>query len=259
MRWQGTASQLTCACLAVVTNAVYAEPTVLNLARESLNQSTLQRSRVLQPSIPSGSFSARYQYRHEPSGKLLDSALLLVSEYGLRVDQGIDSSEKSLIVNQHEGKVWFVDRQRKISHEVPVQSVFGVDKMHSPEAGSSPDMAGKLLNTVMLSDVAHFDLCADMDALYAGQGHWKGRELQVWDCMQDDQLIKTLLFDNQLDMVVRSTTNDGFVSEYTEFRFRRLQNSSFKPPKNYRAVTLFEFMRKRPQLKRYELSNESHK
>ena len=185
-------------------------------------------SKIQPPVHPS--FSAHYRLHHQPSTTVLDEARVLYSDAGMRVEQFIDQSANVFIANHAEGKFWFVDRQRQLFHSIPVT-------VTQPETQSSghPDIQ-PMAGFIQLSP------CAGLEGRSTGTELLKGRVVQRWTCMKWGEVVEEQWYAPTPGVVLRSRTNDGYVSELTDFRDRDSSTLNFQPPSHYRQVSIEELM-----------------
>ena len=176
------------------------------------------------------SFSAHYRLHHQPSTTVLDEARVLYSDAGMRVEQLLDQSANVFIANHAEGKFWFVDSQRQLFHSIPV-TVTQPETQSSGHANLQP-MAG----FIQLSP------CAGLEGTSTGTELLKGRVVQRWTCMRWGEVVEEQWYASTLGVVLRSRTNDGYVSELTDIRDRESSSLNFQPPSHYRQVSIEELM-----------------
>ena len=176
------------------------------------------------------SFSAHYRLQHQPSTTVLDEARVLYSDAGMRIEQLIDQSANVFIANHAEGKFWFVDRQRQLFHSIPVT-------VTQPETQNSDH-----LNLKPMAGFIQLSPCAGLEGISDGTELLKGRVVQRWTCMKWGEVVEEQWYAPTLGVVLRSRTNDGYVSELTDLRDRESSSFNFQPPSHYRQVSIEELM-----------------
>jgi hypothetical protein len=177
------------------------------------------------------SFSAHYRYVHQPSDTLLDEALVLVSDAGIRVEQLLDDSGNVFIANYETGRYWFLDQHRQVVHEVP----FAADDTAVEKDRHEEEVATDL-------GFVQFSPCAGMDALMTGTETWHGRTVQHWTCTLDAQPVAEHWFAVVPGIVVRTSDHEGYVQELVDIRDRPVDAGDLLPPLHFRAVSIEELI-----------------
>lgn len=184
----------------------------------------------------SPTFSAIYRYSHKPSETILDSARVIVSEAGLRIDQVIDDSGNTFIANFQTDQLWFIDSRRELVHEVPVVVI-----------ETERDTGDDLLDDFFPGFI-QFAPCQGMQAELTEKLVLHGHPLTRWRCHRDSNemvqngVIQEQLYSTRLGVVVWSKDADGFISELVDVRLREPNPGIFKPPSHYRDVDLKELI-----------------
>jgi hypothetical protein len=201
------------------------------------------------------SFSATYRYRHQPSDTLLDEARLLVSDTGLRVEQLFNGAANTFIANYATDQFWFLDRQRQLVHEIPVVAVPASDQQTIGQ--ESAGMAGYV----------QYLPCIGLQARLDGTENWHGRVVQRWSCLLKNDVtengagnaaagsvaeaftpefaadvVETQWYAESPGVVLRSLSVDGFLSELVDIRECDLSVDNFRPPSDYRNVSIEELI-----------------
>lgn len=182
-------------------------------------------------SVPSPSFSAIYRYTHGPSDTIVDSARVLVSEVGLRIDQTIDESGNTLIANFETNQLWFLDSQRELVHEVPViaNEPVGHDGAEQVEG--------------LYPGFIQFAPCHGLRAEFIEQVVLHEHIVSRWQCYLDsDDWVQQQLFSTRLGVVLWSKDTDEFITELVDVRMLKPNPGVFKPPSHYRDVDLRELI-----------------
>jgi len=192
--------------------------------------------------VSSPSFSAEYRYSHQASETLLDSARVVVSEVGLRIDQLMDHSGNGLIANFESNQLWFLNATRELVHKVPVIALGPLDQgtldSREPTDNQEPEQFGGLLPGFI-----QFAPCPGMRSEFIENVALHGHSLERWQCFLDQSNpALEQLFSPRLGVVLWSRDTDGFISELTDVRLQEPNPGVFKPPSHYRAVDLRELI-----------------
>ncbi|MGQ7848689.1 hypothetical protein ACUNV4_29605 [Granulosicoccus sp. 3-233] len=191
------------------------------------------------------SFTAIHRLWHEPSDTVLDEARLVYSQWGLRAEQLADDSGNVFIANHAEDAFWFLDRKRRLVHEIPVVvSDSSAEEGESDVAGppiagarpGPPESAPGVLSVVQLEP------CKGMVKVSLGDSVFQGRDVHRWSCLIDGERFEEHWFAADPGVVVRMASRDGFVRELTEIHERHASAAYFRPPSHYRSVEIEELI-----------------
>ncbi len=197
--------------------------------------------------LPDHEFSATYQLTHIASQTLLESVRIQVASHGLKVRQLLGPSGASIILNAEVNQLWLADDQRRVYHTLPLAE-------STDMANAERQMAAKIDENVIQSNdeitgvtsdfmpFVQFEPCLQMDGVLTSEVLIHGKNLQLWACSVDGQLIETQWFDAMLSLVVRGISEDGYSSELLNIQEVDLSVEHFYPPSGYRLVSIEEFM-----------------
>jgi|GEM_PF-3286804 len=177
------------------------------------------------------------------SGTVLRSARVEVSERGMRVSNLFDGRQS--VMNYALGRYWFVDRARRLVHEVPVR-VTATET--SPIDGT--DTSGR--NGRVISGVFSARPCSGMRVGGSTVGRWRGRSVAIVECLDPSGNRQATHFhSDELGMVIRTLSGDGLSSEFRDIEPLELDDSRFVPPLYYTSVDLVTFGRAGEPIGRY--------
>lgn len=207
---------------------------------------TAQAIPPAKPAESSTLLSARYQYRHQPSGTLLDEADILLGEHGMRIDQRIDGSANSFIVNYTSSTAWLLDRRRRLLHTIPLKPEpvdVSTDASADVSLDVSPDVStSSHMVPVGIPGFIQSTPCNGLEAQQDATQLWHGRLVQRWSCFLHEELLEEQWYASSLGLVVRSLDTNGFISELTEIRSQPMQAGQFRPPSHFQSVSLESLM-----------------
>ena len=197
------------------------------------------------------SLTANYQLRHEPAQELLARFRIMIGEGGLRIDQQGEEAKGSIILNSHLDKMWLLDRQLEIFHEVPLQlkpveksSDLSAVSKASGEEGESP--------IEYFASFIQLEPCVGMVSERLPESENTLLNIQAWQCTVDGNVIEKQWFDIAHGFVVKSESFDGIVATITDIKKIPQAAGHFEPPSNYRLVSLQEIISISQPLSNYQ-------
>lgn len=210
-------------------------------------------------------FSAHHRLIHIASQEELVSQRFQVSEYGLKVDQLSSDQGASVIFNSVEDKLWMIDHQRGIYHQVPlVVSTGSLPKradgpyMTSANGTELPQLPDQRNTALEFAPALQFQPCQGMEGVYIDSQDAKMPGRQLWKCSYQDNLIETQWYDRRLGVVVYSESVDGFISELSHIKLQDFTPDHFQPNSRYRQVSVEELLQPNMRISRYkEFTNEN--
>ena len=179
------------------------------------------------------SLSARHVRVHAPSGRQLLAASVDLSPYGLRLRGRERHAALEIVHDFVDGRVWFVDRERAVAHELPLV----------------PDRDAVLVNGRERSGFLGARPCADAPSRDRGAARWRGRAVRAHACLDADGAVEAIeLVDTAFGIVVLRRSRDGRVDELRALREREWVREDFVPPSRFRRVDKRELFHGAPAL-----------
>jgi len=176
--------------------------------------------------------------------------------HGVSVHQLKGSSGAGVVLNADVGQMWLVDEQRQIYHQVPIVEVSddvavsgSSSEGHTDSQSTNNDSITPI--TADLMPFLQFSPCINMDSMMTSEIVIHGKRVQLWECSVSGQRLERQWFDVELSLVVKGLSEDGYVSEFVDIRQAPLTPSHFFPPKDYRQVSVDEFMGVEKPIGRY--------
>ena len=175
---------------------------------------------------------ATHLVRASPDGPVLRRTRVEISRHGRRVTRP-DTGER-VVANDDLERLWFVDRERRVVHEVPLvasgggsaRSVSGLPGRHAPPLG----------------EVLAPAPCDGARAVGAAPASWRGRPVVRATCDRGARGEPSVeLFDAEAGVVVRVLA-PGRVEELRDLEFVRLPAERFVPSASLRPVGLRELL-----------------
>jgi len=175
------------------------------------------------------------------SGTELHRTRVEVSSRGMRVSNLLDG--RLAIMNFALERYWFIDRTRRLVHEVPILTVPGrVDPVGDAGAARGHFVAGVFAPAP----------CAGHRAGSSTDTTWRGRQLLLVDCIDaQGRLVSLDYYSPELGAVIRNVARNGVAEEFREIRRVVLDDARLLPPKDYRSVDLDDFKGERGPLPSY--------
>ena len=192
----------------------------------------VERSRADAANLPS--ITAEHVRRHVPSGTELVRVRLELAPDGFRATERANGRRVEIVQDFAAGRLWFVDRSRRVAHEVDL------DELASDASEPGVPVASGLLDTTP---------CAGSTARALGNAVHHGRAVSGWECLDADGERSALEWkDVALGIVVRRRTPDGVVDELRDIRERTFGSGHFSPPSRFRDVDERELVLGAPAL-----------
>jgi len=175
------------------------------------------------------------------SGTELHRTRVEVSPRGMRVSNLLDG--RSAIMNFALERYWFIDRTRRLVHEVPIRTVPG----RVVPVGDAGGARGRVVAGVFAPVP-----CAGHRVGSSTNTTWRGRQLLLVDCIDvQGELVSLDYYSPELSTVVRNVARNGVAEEFQDVRRVLLDDARFLPPKGYRTVDLDELKGERGPLPSY--------
>ena len=195
-----------------------------------------ERSRAADAAPPS--ITAVHVRHHVPSGTELVRVRLELSPEGFRGTERANGRRLEIVQDFAAERLWFVDRSRRVAHEVDL------DGLASGASEPAAPAASGLLGTTP---------CAGRAAHALGDAVHHGRTVSGWECRDvDGERTALEWMDVAFGIVVRRRTPDGIVDELRDVRERTFGAGHFSPPSRFRDVDARELVRGAPALAPFE-------
>ena len=179
--------------------------------------------------------------RSAASGDVIGRSRIEMSSSGFRASNTLDG--RLAIVNFALQRRWFVDRARRLVHEVPVS-------INSKLPG--PGMASASGGARIRAGVFSSEPCYPLLVGESTPTTWRGRPVRLVDCLdEEDRFMGLHYFSDELGMVVRSEDERDVVEEIHDIVRSPIDDTRFLPPESYRQVDLATFTGSRPPLGSY--------
>ncbi|MDB3935138.1 hypothetical protein N9383_00280 [Granulosicoccus sp.] len=202
-------------------------------------------------------FSATLEQRFAPANQRLNHASVFINAQGYRVEQRVGDSVHVLIADTANGRLWFVDKGRSMTHKVPLLKV-----------GDAPASSERLVRLPgFISSVP----CLGLEGEYDGTVQFKGRTLERWQCSMAnsaqtatndivevddinavDELPVTQYYSSKLKLVLYSRSSSGFETEVMDIVEHPVDRQLIAPPADFKRVSIEEFMGLAPPLAEYQ-------
>ena len=180
--------------------------------------------------LPLPSISATYREFHKGSGTELSKARVYLSPFGMRIEQKIEGVKIAVYHNFMTGQMWFLNHERAVMHEVPLDL-------------SAANQSNGVEETGFRLGFIDTEACSSLDGVKRSNVRWRGRQVSLWDCYLDPmKAVAMQHYDDSIGLVVRSEYVDGVVMQLEDLQDRHFDKSYFVPSKNYRVVSMNELM-----------------
>ena len=183
---------------------------------------------------------ATHLVRAVEGGPVLRRARVEFSARGRRITQ--PGTGQRIVVNGAQERVWFVDRHRRVVHEVPLVASAGAkgDADREAAAGAAFDGGHPFAST----------LCEGARADGLSAVRWWGRPVERATCVGDGGTSSVQTFDPEAGIVVRVVA-DGRVEELRDMEFVALAPELFEPSASLREVGIGELLGGAPPVADY--------
>ena len=203
-----------------------------------------ERSRAADTKLPS--LVAEHFRHHVPSGTELVRVRIELSPDGFRATERANGRQLEIVQDFVAERLWFVDRRRRVAHEVDL------DELASGASEPNLPAASGLLDTTP---------CAGGVARSLGDAVHHGRAPSPppppppsgWECRSaNGERIALEWMDVALGIVVRRRTPDGIVDELRDIRELAFGAGHFSPSSRFRDVDERELVRGAPALAAFD-------
>jgi hypothetical protein len=197
------------------------------------------------------SLMANYQLSHEPSQEIITRFKIMIGEDGLRIDQHGEGAKGSIVLNNRLDKMWLLDRELKIFHEIPLQVTIE-DSSSNPSIVNQTNDEENTLEAEYFAAFIQLKPCSGMQSERLLNSDNDSDNMQIWLCKIDHKIVEKQWFDIELGLVVKSESFDGLVAAITDIQELTKRVEYFKPPSKYKLVTLAEIISTSQPLNNYE-------
>jgi hypothetical protein len=197
------------------------------------------------------SLMANYHLSHEPSQEIMARFKIMIGEDGLRIDQQGEGAKGSIILNNRLDKMWLLDRDLKIFHEVPLQVKTEDSSLISSTENQTSDDEGTS-EAEYFAAFIQLKPCNGMQSERLPIYENDSDDMQVWQCKIDNKIVEKQWFDIEHGLVVKSESFDGLVARITDIQEVSNRVDYLKPPSKYRLVSLAEIISTSQPLNNYE-------
>jgi len=181
--------------------------------------------------------TANYSLRHAELQRNITQSRVAIGEQGFRIDQLGEGAKSSVVFNSHLDKMWLLDRDKKIFHEIFLQVKTTENSGYTSLVNNVDDVNSDVSAEYFLPFL-QLEPCLDMHSERVEELDATASNIQVWVCRYNNKFVEKQWFDVSRGVVVKSESFDGMVATLTDIRNTPKDYLIFYPPGDYRSATL---------------------
>jgi hypothetical protein len=191
------------------------------------------------------SITAERLIRDTHTNEVLSRDLVQLSSEGLRSRQSLPDNHLELLQNFHDDRLWMMDWDRKIMHEVTAEDNLANNdseaELFVAQQGDQPQ-----------SSVLAAEPCIDLNAVEVGLASWRGQPVTVWRCeFADGEPFSELFFNELWSLGVREERIDQTTIELVNIKPTKFISNNFYPPNYFRKTDFRELIFGSPEIGNY--------
>lgn len=191
------------------------------------------------------SITAERIIRDTHTNNLISKDMVQLSALGLRSRQSSPDNNLELLQNFVDDKLWMIDWDRKILHEITAENNIASD--NPEEVAFIAQQGDQPQSSVMAAEP-----CIDLRAVKVGLARWRGQPVTVWRCEYADGEQFSELFYNEIwQLGVREERIDQTTIELVNIKPTEFLSTNFYPPNYFRKTDFRELIIGSPEIGNY--------